>query len=216
MKHFVVIGLGKFGKEIAAELTALGNEVLAIDADKKRVDEVKDQATTAVIADARDKTVLSEFVSPDVDAAILNLGDSLEANALATLNLAQLGVRRIIVKAESSGFGQILQAIGATELVQPEREGARLLARRLHTPNLIDHIPLAPDYDIVEMAVPEEFIGRSLAELRIRSRYGVVVIAVKDVLGGAFHLIPESDYRFGPDCAMIIIGKKTRIDKLKL
>ena len=215
MKHFVVIGLGKFGEEVASELTALGNEVLAMDADKKRIDEIKDQATTAVIGDARDKAVLGEFVSPDVDAAILNLGDNLEANALATLNLVQLGVRRIVAKAENASFDQVLQAIGATELVYPEQEGARLLARRLHTPNLIDHIPLAPDYDIVELAVPEEFIGRTMAELGIRSRYGVVVIAVKDMLTGAFRLIPEADYQFGPDSAMIIIGKKTRIDKLK-
>ncbi|HKK01839.1 MAG TPA: TrkA family potassium uptake protein, partial [Desulfuromonadales bacterium] len=206
MKNFVVVGLGKFGEEVAAELTALGNQVLAIDADKRRVDDIKDRATTAVIADARDRRVLAEFISADIDAAVLNLGDSLEANALVTLNLVQMGVKRIIAKAENASFGQILQAIGATELVYPEREGAMLLARRLHTPNLIDHIPLAPEYDIVELAVPEDFVGKSMAELRIRSRYGVVVIAVKDMLSGAFHLIPEADYQFGPDSAMIIIG----------
>ena len=162
MKSYVVIGLGNFGRNVALELASYGEEVLAVDKNEKRVEELKDQVTACVIADAREKEALVDFVSADMEAAILNLGDNLEAIALTTLNLVDLGVKRIIVKAETPAIGKIVKAIGATEWINPEQEGARHLARKLHQPNLIEHIPLAPDYDIVEVAVPDPFIGRSL------------------------------------------------------
>ena len=214
MKYFIVIGLGTFGQNTAIELENLGHEVLIIDRDEKKVNAIKDLATESIIADATDKKVLSEFVNKNVDAVILNMGDNLEANALTTLNLRNIGVKRIIIKAKNDAFGKILTAIGATDIIHSEREGAKRLAQKLHSPNLIEHIPLSPEYEIVELAVPDKFIGKTLDELKIQNKYKVVVIAVKDVLSNEFHLIPGADFVFCQDSAMIIIGKISDIDRL--
>ncbi|MEA3429133.1 MAG: TrkA family potassium uptake protein, partial [Thermodesulfobacteriota bacterium] len=196
MKYFVVIGLGTFGQNTAIELEKLGHQVLVIDQDEKRVNAIKELVTESIIADATDKKVLSEFVNKDVDAVILNMGDNLEANALTTLNLISIGVKRIIIKAKNDAFGKILTAIGATDIIYSEREGAKRLAQKLHSPNLIEHIPLSPEYEIVELAAPDKFIGKTLDDLKIRNKYKVVVIAVKDILSNEFHLIPGADFEF--------------------
>jgi trk system potassium uptake protein TrkA len=214
MKYFVVIGLGTFGQNTAIELENLGHQALIIDRNEKRVNAIKDLVTESIIADATDKKVLSEFVNKDVDAVILNMGDDLEANALTTLNLVSIGVKRIIIKAKNDAFGKILTAIGATDIIYSEREGAKRLAQKLHSPNLIEHIPFSPEYEIVELAVPDKFIGKTLDELKIRNKYKVVVIAVKDILSNEFYLIPGADFEFCQNSAMIIIGKISDIDKL--
>ncbi|BCA81183.1 TrkA family potassium uptake protein [Desulfuromonas sp. AOP6] len=215
MKSYVVIGLGNFGRNVALELASYGEEVLAVDRDERRVEELRDQVTASVIADARDKEALADFVSADMEAAILNLGDNLEAMALTTLNLVDLGVKRIIVKAETPTIGKIVKAIGATEWINPEQEGARHLARTLHQPNLIEHIPLAPDYDIVEVAIPDRFVGRSLGDIDLRRHHDVVVIAVKEILTDRIHLIPSANFVFEVDSAMILMGKKENLEKLQ-
>ncbi|MGE4579032.1 MAG: TrkA family potassium uptake protein [Desulfuromonadales bacterium] len=216
MKSYVVIGLGNFGRNVALELASYGEDVLAVDRDEKRVEELKDQVTACLIADAREQEALVDLVSADMEAAILNLGDNLEAIALTTLNLVDLGVKRIIVKAETPAIGKIVKAIGATEWINPEQEGARHLARTLHQPNLIEHIPLAPDYDIVEVAVPDPFIGRSLGDIDLRRHHDVVVIAVKEILTDRIHLIPSAQFVFAADSAMILMGKKENLEKLKI
>lgn len=216
VKNYVVIGLGNFGKSMALELAGLGEEVLALDLDARKVEEIKAEVTECVIADGRDRGTLAEFVGADIDAAILNLGDNLESIALTTLNLVDIGVRRIIVKAKTPEFGKIVRAIGATELINPEQEGARQLARKLHEPNLIEHIPLDPEYDIVEVAVPESYTGKTLGELDLRKKKGIVVIAIKEILSGKINLIPGADFRFAPDTAMILIGTRKDIQGLSL
>jgi trk system potassium uptake protein TrkA len=204
MKYFVVIGLGTFGQNTAIELENLGHQVLTIDRNEKSVNAIKEFVTESIIADTTDKK----------DAVILNMGDNLEANALTTLNLISIGVKRIIIKAKNDAFGKILTAIGATDIIYSEREGAKRLAQKLHSPNLIEHIPFSPEYEIVELAVPDKFIGKTLDELKIRNKYKVVVIAVKDILSNEFHLIPGADFEFCQNSAMIIIGKISDIDRL--
>lgn len=217
MKQYLVIGLGHFGSKVAVELKNLGEQVFALDIDEKKVKAIKEAVTETMIGDARDGQVLSQFVGRGVETAILNLGENnLEASALATLELVKLGIKRIIAKAGNEVFGKILRAIGATDVIYPEQEGARLLAQRLHSPNLIEHIPLSPEYDIVELAVPDDFVGKPLGEVKLHDKYGVVVIAVKDVMSGEFALVPGADYEFRPDSAMLIIGRREDIDRLPI
>ncbi|MDD5454254.1 MAG: TrkA family potassium uptake protein [Candidatus Ratteibacteria bacterium] len=216
MGQFVVIGLGNFGYYVAVTLFEAGNQVLAIDANSKKIEQIKDKVTQAVVINVKEKEVLSEFVSSDIDAAIVSLGDNIEASILSTLYLKELGVKKIIVKAVNDEHGQILKMIGAMEVIYPEKEEAFRLAKRLISPNLIEHIPLAPEYSIMEIAVPDKFVGKSLKELKLRSKYNVEVIAIKDVLQDTLVLIPEADVKIKPDSVLMVIGKEEDINKLKV
>ena len=216
MGQFVVIGLGNFGYNVAVSLFEQGHQVLAIDSNNKKIEQIKDKVTQAVVTNVKDKETLSEFLSSDVDAAIVSLGDKIEASILTTLHLKDLGIKRIIVKAINDDHGQILKLIGAMEVIYPEKEEAVRLAQRLTSPNLIEHIPLASEYSIMEMAVPDKFIGKSLKELQLRSKYDVEVIAIKDVLQDTLHLIPGADVKIKPDSVLIVIGKEPDINKLKM
>jgi trk system potassium uptake protein TrkA len=216
MGQYVVIGLGNFGFNTAISLTRKGNEVLVIDSDPRRIEKIKDLVTDAIIADAREKNILKEFIQPDIDAVIVNLGDTIESSALVTLHLKEIGVNDIIVKVFEEIHGKILKKLGATEIINPEKDTATRLAERLTAPNLIEHIPLAPEYSIIEIALPDKFAGKSLKELQLRNKFNLEVIAVKDVLSEKFKLIPSADYKLEPDNVIIVIGKKEDLAKLKL
>lgn len=214
-KQFVVLGLSNFGFNLAVALSNLGHQVLAIDLNSKKIEQIKDIATQAVLADVRDKKVLSKFIADDIDAVIVGLGDKIEAATLATLYLKDLKVNRSIVEATNEDHGKILTLIGAAEIIYPERDVATKLAERLHTPNLIEHIPLTPEYSILEITTPKVFHGKTLKELQLRNKYGIEVIAVKDISLGASNLIPEADFKIYPNSALIIIGKDSNIEELR-
>ena len=216
MGQYVVIGLGNFGFNTANSLAMKGNEVLAIDSDPKRIEKIKDLVTEAIIADAREKSVLQEFIQTNVDAVIVNLGDTIESSALVTLFLKEIGVNNIIVKVVEEIHGTILKKLGATEIINPEKESGERLAQRLTEPNLIDHIPLAAEFSIVEIAIPDKFSGKTLKELNMRKDYGLEVIAVKDVLLNKFNLIPEAEFKLQPDNVIVVIGRNEDISKIKL
>lgn len=205
MRQFLVVGLGNFGFNVATSLTELGHQVLVIDSNSKKIEQIKDTVTMAIVADVREREPLSEFINNDIDIAIVGLGNSIEASSLATLYLKDLGVKRIIVKAINDDHGKVLKSIGASEVIYPEKDIASGLAKRLTTSNLIEHIPLAPEFSIVEIATPDSFVGKSLKDLQLRSKYGVEVIAIKEVLSDTIHLIPEASIKIKPDSALIII-----------
>src|SRR3972149_1982080 len=153
MGQYAVIGLGNFGFNVAVSLAEMGHEVLAIDSDSKRIDQIKENVMEAIVADGRDKKVLTEFITKDFDAVIVNLGESIESSALTTLYLRELGIKNVIVKVADEIQGTILKKIGANEIVNPEKESGVRLAQRLTEPNLIDYIPLG-EFGIVEIAIP--------------------------------------------------------------
>jgi trk system potassium uptake protein TrkA len=216
MKRFVVIGLGNFGYNIAMALAEQQHEVTVVDEDEKKIQEIKDKVAHAIVADAMDKKVLSEFVDTESDAIIVGLGDDIAASVLVVLHLKEQGAKNIIAKAVNENHGKILATIGANEIIHPEKDVATRLAMRLTFKNLIEHIPMATDYSIIELAVPDNLVGRTLGELKLRNRYNVEVIAIKNVLLDTFHLIPTADFRISADSALVIIGKMSDIDNLKL
>jgi trk system potassium uptake protein TrkA len=216
MKQYVVIGLGTFGFSLAVEMAKQGHQVLAIDSDRSLVEDIKDSVTDAIVADAMDREALSEFVNESFDAAILGLGERyMEATVMAIVHLKNLGIKNIIVKSMNELRGDVYSSVGATEIIYPEKETALRLARRLTIPTLIDQIPLAPEYSIVEVALPDTFVGKTLRQLRIREKYGVTVVAVKDVLKDTMVITPSPDQVLGPDSALVLIGRHAEIDKLK-
>jgi trk system potassium uptake protein TrkA len=217
MKQFVVIGLGNFGYTVATRLHQIGHQVLAADSNATRVEHIKDLVTQAVVIDAKDKSALAEVVTNAIDAAVVGLGDSVEASLLCVLYLKELGVKRIIAKASSDDHGRILESIGTSEVIYPERNAALRLAEKLNAPtSVIDYIELSPEYSIIDVAAPDDFVGKTLKQLALPKKQGILVIAVRNVMKNGIQLLPPADFKFEPDSIMTVIGKYEDLNKLTL
>jgi trk system potassium uptake protein TrkA len=212
MGRYAVVGLGKFGSTVVRTLHERGHEVVAIDRDRDRVQEIRDSATQAIVADCTDQHTLRALGIDSAEAVVVSLGESMDASILVTLYLKELGVREIVVKAVSNDHGKILGLIGATEIVHPERDTARRVARALGLRSIVEYLPLAGDSSLVELAAPPEFVGRTLAELEIRKRYQVLVVAMKR--GETLHLATGGDEPIQPGDVLVLVGKDGDLDAL--
>src|SRR5512147_2666695 len=176
MKRVVVIGLGIFGFNIVKDLYENGFEVVAIDKNKETIQRIRDFSTKAVLADGTDKEVIESIGLQSDDVVIVSFGEDLAAATLITLRLKEMKVKNIIVKAPNEDHKRVLEKVGATEVIIPEREMADKVARSLISPNVLDYIPLSDKYTISEIAPPAGFMGRTIGELHLRSKYHIEVI----------------------------------------
>lgn len=215
MQQYAVIGVGNFGYYLGVQLYKKGHEVLAVDIDEGRIQAIKDKVSRAVIADATDPEALEPLGLADMDAVCVSLGNSLSDSILVTLNLKDLGVKRVLVKCFSEPHGRVLQKIGANDVLHPEKEMARSLAERLHSPNVIEYLPFLEGYSIVEMTPPEGFIGKPLKELDLINRFGVQVIAVKEMVPERTNMVPTGNYQMKDSDVLIVLGSDEGIRKLK-
>jgi len=215
-KQFAVIGLGNFGFYLAVALFQKGHEVLAIDINPRQVQEIRDQVSRAVIADATDSQALKELELEKMDAVVVSIGSVLNSSILATLNVKDMGVKRVVAKAVGSAHGRILEKIGADEIYFPEKDIALTAAQRLDNPNVLDYLPFMEGYSIAQLAPPREFIGKTLIELDLINRFGIQIIAIKELVPENVIMIPtgrfvvkDSDILFllGPDPALATLQK---------
>ena len=191
MKSFVIIGLGRFGTAIASELSALGHEVLAVDVDEERVQQVADHVTHAVTGDGRNIEVLRALGVRNFDCVVVAMGSDVGNSALITLNLKELGVKEVICKAQSHVHSRVLEKIGADRVVFPEYEMGAKLAQGLSSSNVLNFIELSEDYGILELSAPQSWQGKSLRELDVRNRHHVNVIAIRK--NGELNVAPSPD-----------------------
>jgi len=212
-KMVCVIGLGQFGSELAREL-ARHCEVLAIDSREEPVEEIVDHVQRALIIDARDYASLKSVVTADFSEAIVSFGSNLEASILCTLHLKRIGIKTIRAKAMNEDHAEILGAVGATEIIFPERETARRIAAHIVNPNLLEFIPLAEDFRVMDVAPPDSFFGHSLQELNVRERFGVFAIAVKELVPENFVFLPRPDFIVKPSDILVMIGREDDLMKL--
>ena len=213
MKSYVVIGLGRFGTEMALKLYDCGEDILAIDTDENIIDKISDRVTKAVAADARDLDVLRKLGVEDFDRAVVAVGSDLAASALITMNLKTLGVPFIICKAHDDTYREILEKLGADRVIIPEREMADKLANGLTTAGVMEYIELSSEYGIVEITPPAEWLGKTIRALELRSRYGANVIAVRR--GEDLRIPPEIDTPLEDDFILVILGSYKVIEKLE-
>ena len=214
-QRVVVIGLGIFGFNIVRELYAGGFEVIAVDKNKDAVQRVRDCSTKAIQADGTDKEIMDAIGIQEDDVVIISFGEDLAAATLTTLHLKQMKVRTIIVKAPNEEHKLILEKIGATEVMIPEKEIAHKVAKSLISPNVIDYLPLSDDYMISEMAPPNSFLGKSLAQLQLRSRYHIEVIAIRDMVSDKINMVPGADFVIKDGDVLVILGKEKDIQQIK-
>jgi len=214
-KEFAVIGLGKFGYTVAKTLFEEGHNVLAIDSDEEIIQKVRTDCSQAVTGDAKEKEVLRTLGLEMMDAVIVSLGENTDAATLVTLYLAEMGVKNIIVKAEGDDHGKILKKVGAKLVVVPEQDTAVKVAKNLSHPNLLEYIPITKeDFIIGQLAPPKKFIGRSIADLKLRTEYNINVIGIergKD----QFISIPSADFVIESGDTLVVVGSQEDVDSLK-
>jgi trk system potassium uptake protein TrkA len=205
MRRFVVIGLGKFGSEVARTLFERGHEVVGIDSDPQRVQDLRDHCTRPVTTDSTEQENLRALDLAGADAAVVSLGERMDASILVTLYLKELGLRKIVVKAVSEDHGKILSLIGATAVVLPERDTAQRLARALGARSIVEYLPLGVGFGLEELAAPQSFWNRDLRDLAIRKRHEVLVVAVKNK--DRLDLVPGADYVVREGDILVVVGK---------
>ncbi len=214
MKRVVVIGIGIFGFNLVKELYESGVEVIAIDKNKDMVQDIADFATKAIVSDGLEKNVLESLGLRENDVVVVSFGEDLAASTLITLHLKQMKIRNIIVKAPNVEYKQVLESVGATEVIIPEKEMASKVARSLISPNILDYIPLAEDYIIGEIAPPAAFQGKTLADVHLRSKHNINVIAIRDTLTDTVSMVPPN-YVIKDSEILIVIGKSRDIDRIQ-
>ncbi|MEJ2658046.1 MAG: TrkA family potassium uptake protein [Desulfobacterales bacterium] len=215
MKQFAIIGLGNFGYYLATHLYEKGNDVLAIDKDQNLVQKIKDNVTQAVIADSTDLQAIKSLSITEMDAAVVCIGNDLSASIHTTLNLKDVGVRKVYAKAISEPHGRILRKVGAQEILFPEKDLAISLAERMHNPSLLDYLPFFEGYSIIELKPKESFIEKELRDLDLINKYGVQVIAIKKIATGKLSMIPTGKYILKGDEVMILLGPNDGLDLLR-
>ena len=213
MKSCVVIGLGRFGSEVARRLCEMGCEVLAIDNNNDLVQGISNDVTQAVVADARDKGVLKALGVKDFDCGIVAIGDSLADSVLATMNLKELGIPKIVCKAYDETHRQVLKKLGADQVVIPEQENAARLAKSLASRNVLDYIELSEDYGIIEVPAPKAWLDKSLKDLNVRAKLGVNILAVRR--GGEIRVSPAADFVILQEDVVVVLGDTAALNAVQ-
>jgi trk system potassium uptake protein TrkA len=208
--NVVVVGLGRFGGQVAASLVNLGHEVLGIDSDPHIVQDWSDRLTQVVEADATDTEALRQLGAQDFARAVVGIGTNLEASVLTVLTLAEVGVPEIWAKAISVKHGKILSSVGARHVVYPEAEMGERVAH-LITGQMLDYIEFDDGFAIAKVRAPQEAIGRTLAEIGLRSKWGVTVVGTKLPGEDFTYARPETVVPKG--CILIVAGDTTKVEQ---
>lgn len=207
MKRFVVIGLGSFGASVAEALHARGYEVIALDVKEAAVDRAARRATRAVVGDGRELGTLKRIGAEGADAAVVSTGRSITASILATMALRDLGVPEIYVDVVSRNQARVLQKLGVTETIFPERESGLRLARRMASVRILNYIDVGAGFGVQEMTVPASWVGQCLRDLDLPGRFRVSAIAVHDMERNEMTPIPDLDVRLGESDTLLVAGR---------
>lgn len=212
MKQFALIGLSNFGRRILEELMDTDCEILIVDKDREVIDRYKDNVASAYIADVLNEETITKIIPKTIDAAVLDLGDNIEASILVTNYLKKRGVREIIVKAESNEHGEILDLVGASRIIFPNKEAARRIAPLLLSSLIFSYLPISEDFIIAEIKVPERYVGKTLLEINLRKLYGLNVIAFRKEEAQGYSLFMP-DHLLQPDEIFLVGGREEDIIK---
>lgn len=212
-KQYVVIGLGRFGSSVAKTLYSLGNDVLAVDSDEERVQNISDSVTHSVQADASDENSLRSLGIRNFDVAVITIGSDIQSSIMATLLTKELGVKYIIAKANNEMHAKVLYKIGADKVVLPERDMGVRIAHNLASANILDYIELSPDYSIAEIASPQEWQNKTLKELEMRTNYGINVVAIRKE--NHINVTPKADDIISSGDIIVAIGSYETLTKLE-
>ena len=218
--RYVVIGIGKYGSRIALEMAGRGAEVFAIDCVEERVEQVAEDVAISITMDSTDPKALRSQKLEGMDAAVVAIGENFEATVLTTLNLMDLGIPRVIVRASGRDQERILRKLGVEEILAPETEFAGIVAERLMNPNLRGFLELPDDYEIAEIKAPTGCVGRTLGEIDLTNRYELRLITIRRTYneqgGDQEHLIgiPRPDTTVQETDTLVVFGTLGNVNRL--
>lgn len=210
MKQFAIIGLSSFGKMMLEELSETACEILIIDKNRERVEKYKQVATNAFIADVINEEIIRKLVPSTIDAAIIDLGGKIEVSILVANYLSKMGVRRIIAKADSDEHAEILDIVGATQVVLPNREAAKRITPLLVSSLLFNYMPISNGLVMAEVKVPEKYFGTTLIEADLRRTAQLNVIAIRKEEESDYEFF-SPDYRLQDDDIFLIVGNEKNV-----
>ena len=212
-KQFAILGCGRFGSAMARELCELGNEVLVVDKDEDRINDIADEVTHALILDITDDEAVSELGLGNFDVVAVTMSNDLRSAVMAVVLAKEAGCKRVIAKASDALGAKILMKVGADQVVFPERDMAKRMAHRLAAKNILDFVELSDTYEFTDMVVPERWVGKDLRKLDLRARYDVNVVAVA-AENGELDISPRPDLPLERGDRLILIAPKGVVHRI--
>ena len=212
MKQYIVIGCGRFGTSLATTMHLLGHQVMAIDKNEEIIQNIVDKVTHAAIVDVTDEQSLRSIGLGNFDVAIIAIGSDIRASIMATIIAKEMGVSQVVCKATDELQAKVLYKIGADRVVFPERDMGVRVAHNLVSDNSLDHIELDPEYSIIEIVTPTNWVGKTLVELELRARYEITVLAIKN--GKSINVTPSPDEELKAGSILVVIGQNSNISSI--
>jgi len=225
VKTFAVIGLGSFGTCLCEELGSKGNQVIAIDKQAKLIENVKETVSQSILMDSTDEEAMEQVSFEDVDTAIVAIGEDIEASILTTAILKEIGVPRIIARSITNIHQRALRQVGADEVINIEIDEGVRLAQRLVSPDVLDNIPISSNISLAEFLIPKQFARKTLAELNLRNKMHVSVVAIRKMIlsvdeeGNTIRseqlVFPESQEKLEETDVLFLVGENKFIEAFK-
>lgn len=212
-KQYAVFGLGNFGKHLALGLENLGCEVIVVDNSMEKIQEIADKVSYAMCANIEDPEVIKSLGARNLDGAVIAISENFGTSIMATIMAKEIGIPYVLAKAQSSLHATVLKKVGADAVVHPEKEMGCRIARTMVSGNFADWIELSPDYSLVEIEIPDEWIGKRLVDLQIREKYGINVVGT--IENGVVDVTINPQRPFNKNLIVILIGSNEALQKLK-
>lgn len=210
-KQFAVLGLGSFGWSVALTLSEMGCDVLVVDDSYEKIQEISEQVSYAVKADVSDPEALQALGGRNLDGVVVAISENLEASIMATMLSKEMGIPLVLAKAKDQLQGTILEKVGADVIVYPEKEMGNRVAMNLMAREFMDWISLSNDYSMVEILIPDKWVGQSLADLKIRERFGINVVGT--ILDGEVDVTLDPQKPLPAGVILIMIGANEILEK---
>jgi len=212
MKSVLIIGMGRFGRHLAAKMQEMGNEVAVIDKDPAVLETLSKNYTESSIGDCTNQRVINSLGVENFDICFVTIGEDFQASLVITSLLKRAGAKLIVAKTKQDIQADLLRQIGADEVVYPEREIAEKVAIRYNADNIFDFIPLTSEYAIYEISALHRWEGMTIADIDVRNKYRVSIVAIKN--GNALHPMPGAAYVFQPGDRIMVLGKSSDVFRL--
>lgn len=211
MKQVLLIGLGRYGQNIAVRLNEMGHQVMAIDKDEKRVNAILDIVTNAQIGDSTDREFLESLGVRNFDYVIIAIAGDFESSMITTVMVKELGAPNVISRASSEIQEQLLKNNGADVVIYPEKTVGIWTANRYVSEHVLDYFDLADGYSIYEISMPDSWVGKTLASMDIRSKYGINILAVRS--GEHLNVTMDPNEKFVKSQSLLVLGKSENVHR---
>lgn len=212
-KSYLIIGLGRFGSNVAKSLEKMNCDVLAIDINEECVSSISKDVSHCVIADATKINVLKDLGVSNIDFAVVAIGNNLQSSILTVVNLKKLGVKNIIVRSDAEGHSEVYKLLGATEVIIPEEASAKSLANQILGENILDYYPVALNYAMIKLIIGDKFQTQTLIELDIRNRFDVNIVGVLQSEDSNEFYIPKGTDLLCPGNVLVVVGTDNKLKK---